>query len=701
LNHPGGILRNILRFIFLFCAILLTSVLFQNCSQKQSFISLIPNISSKASGNGGGYDGKLEGSYYHYIPNYTCEGKKSYKDKIVISENKIYLYENQVDVCAKTPREIRIDEITTSAFENEFIIAKNNIFAHSELDSTGIPENLTDVVCREDSVLPTYEVVTQYNKVKNISSTRVYFLNTSKNIERFEDTNTLRLLSIEKAEFSAFQGGLKFKVYLDHKAGEIISTNEIWNDRIKTKKMICTNGSNLESRLKFTGSSELTKPVSTRIISELSGPWTFIGECDPSLGDVTIKGEAFDSPTVTMCQGNGSFSQTIDYSQFKIAKYSPFGLPQVIATQGSSIAMTRIYKIPSAAQILYISTPQELQNISINGSGADYMRAIILTNDIDLLPQATGTSNFTRLASGSTANNRFYSSFFGDGHKLKNLTIGLNSTGSYTSLLGYVSAGVITDLHLRDVKINSTELYVGAVAGYLRTCTVIRVSVTGDVASTNGIVGGIAGYGWDPEISESWFSGNVSGSNYVGGIIGQLWDNFVINSWSDGNVTATNSTGGAGGVIGFLQIGSAGSHVENSYSVSSINGQDQVGGLIGLIPFNANILSETKNSFSAGQVKLESKNPTGNEFAGPVVGINGQYSFGNYQANTDSILTNLFSLNTADCLNCHPISMGYGSAKTWSEINNFTQSSWNFVDVWKIPLDPTTSPPILRFNPTE
>jgi hypothetical protein len=462
-------------------------------------------------------------------------------------------------------------------------------------------------------------------------------------------------------------------------------------------------------RLGFTGNSHLSTPVANRIVSDVMGSWTFTGDCDPELGDVTVQGEAINVASTAPCLSNGTFSKVVNFAStspyFVVASdiggmSVNFGPPQVIIKQGTILSRTRIYRVPSTSTVVYVSTAAQLQGITING-GADATRAVILTADVDLAT-VSATNNFTRLASGSSASTRFYSSFFGDGKRISNLnmTSGASGNATYASLLGYQGGGVITDLFLENATLNSNQGSVGILAGFLRTSDVYRVSATGTVTTSSNSAGGLAGWVWDSNVHESWFNGSVTGTTLVGGLFGTFRDDYFENSWSAGTVTAS-SFGGAGGLIGWNYGGSSGSYFKNCFSTANVYAADtKIGGLQGEMsapPFTTSFL----NSFAAGSVTLTKGAPTGQEEVGFAIGNSGTPFFPAYLLEANAQYSNIFHLTGMSCVGCGVYSelSGLSTGKTWTQINTAVESLWDFDVTWKKATDRSSGPPTLRFNP--
>ncbi len=150
-------------------------------------------------------------------------------------------------------------------------------------------------------------------------------------------------------------------------------------------------------------------------------------------------------------------------------------------------------------------------------------------------------------------------------------------------------------------------------------------------------VGGLAGYVYYGNISNSYSTGNVNGNNYVGGLIGHIYSGTISNTYSTGSVTGTGND--VGGLIGMSEYG----NVSNSYSTGNVNGNNYVGGLVGHI-YSGTISNSFWDLYLSGQSDC-----TGN--SGNVSGCTGEDGDG-----TD-------------------IAYFYGSS-------NAPLSSWDFTNVW-------------------
>lgn len=193
--------------------------------------------------------------------------------------------------------------------------------------------------------------------------------------------------------------------------------------------------------------------------------------------------------------------------------------------------------------VYQIGTASELAWFGANGSNA----SAVLTADIDLAGY-----DWTPL-------NKFYGSFNGDGHTIRNLYI--NSASYPVGLFGYVKTGA----------------------------SVTKLGITGNVTTTNksyGQAGGIAGYMESgTSVTKSWSSVNVTGSKHGGGIAGYTAGGSAI---TDCYATGTIRTISAnecylGGICGSYFSNTDGATITNCYSTSTVIGSggnaSYVGGL--------------------------------------------------------------------------------------------------------------------------
>ncbi len=319
------------------------------------------------------------------------------------------------------------------------------------------------------------------------------------------------------------------------------------------------------------------------------------------------------------------------------------------------------------ANLLIITTVEQLQAMNTN-LGAYYA----LGNDIDASATRTWNENVTQPGQYlgfepiGTYNTPFTGSFDGRGYKISNLYINrLTTSSNFIGLFGYVENAVVKNVGLENenaIGRLGMSTYVGGLVGRNYNGTVDNSYSTGSVIGENhnsigglvgsndgtvsnsystcsvsgqgrsGSVGGLVG-GNGRTVSNSYHStGSVIGATYVGGLVGGTGgtNGTVDNCYSTGSVSGDNYVGGlvgfngygivtnsyhstgfvngkkeyVGGLVGQNYNGT----VSNSYSTGSENGENYVGGLVGLSS------GTVSNSYSTGSVSGD------NHYVGGLVG---------------------------------------------------------------------------------
>lgn len=181
---------------YYFIAAVLLLVSFQNCEMQTYQASSVTTLTKQESGNGGGYEGKPEGTYYLYAPNYSCEGVPAAKQVAELINGEAYVYENQTNQCGRQQSRTRASDFDISPFQKEFISVSDLLFKRYEVKPDGIPENLAEVLCRDDFKNPTFEVVSHYDRENNQAVTRAYM-----NGKEVPDFGVSRLLSMNSVKY--------------------------------------------------------------------------------------------------------------------------------------------------------------------------------------------------------------------------------------------------------------------------------------------------------------------------------------------------------------------------------------------------------------------------------------------------------------------------------------------------------------------
>jgi hypothetical protein len=154
---------------------------------------------------------------------------------------------------------------------------------------------------------------------------------------------------------------------------------------------------------------------------------------------------------------------------------------------------------------------------------------------------------------------------------LSNFNITGNSyVGAFIGYAGLLFASTISNIDIVGGSITGNTQHAGGLAGYAYIS--IYDSSSSAIVVGQSYTGGLAGFAYSVYNSSS--TGAVSGTNNVGGLVGYL-DATILNSYSTGSVSGSNNS--IGGLVGYIGIGT----VQNSYSSGPVLGPYQVGGLVG------------------------------------------------------------------------------------------------------------------------
>lgn len=223
------------------------------------------------------------------------------------------------------------------------------------------------------------------------------------------------------------------------------------------------------------------------------------------------------------------------------------------------------------------------------------------------------TNNSRIIGSSSSGNIEGINNIGGLAGSIENNSLIMNSHNS-GSVQGWKEVGGLTGQMKFDGSIISSY-NLGNILG------VSKVDKYGaNFGSRN--IGGLVGYMSEGNLSieNSYNNSNVysKDSAFTGGLIGRLGEagNYnIINSYAEGDIKAINefdnfntATGGLiGGVSGYSLINPLSINIKNSYNLSSVQGNNQTGGLVGAIGLDfwsgsSNIGISIKNSFNKGVV---------------------------------------------------------------------------------------------------
>ncbi|WP_419766973.1 beta strand repeat-containing protein [Arcobacter sp.] len=138
------------------------------------------------------------------------------------------------------------------------------------------------------------------------------------------------------------------------------------------------------------------------------------------------------------------------------------------------------------------------------------------------------------------------------------------------------------------------ENYVGLFGQNWSSKSISNLGLTNVDITGKNYVGGLVGDALGLTINNSYVTGTINGHDNVGGLIGYGYNNnFITNSYTSVDITGND---GVGGLLGKANDGTIFS-ISNSYTTGTINGNNSVGGLMG----SASSIS-ISNSYSTASV---------------------------------------------------------------------------------------------------
>ncbi|MCM2282978.1 MAG: hypothetical protein NDI61_14145, partial [Bdellovibrionaceae bacterium] len=155
-------------------------VVFQNCSPLQvSFKSLgaekpLADLGAEF-GNGTGYDGKPDGVYYRFVPDFSCETQVAPTAVLTInSETDVHYRENSQFKCGLVDGPLPIERVTRSRMQNEVVSYQAIPFERKNSAPAAIPANLLEAWCRDLSSGSLFEIVSHFDRTAQQAVARMY-----------------------------------------------------------------------------------------------------------------------------------------------------------------------------------------------------------------------------------------------------------------------------------------------------------------------------------------------------------------------------------------------------------------------------------------------------------------------------------------------------------------------------------------------
>jgi hypothetical protein len=226
-----------------------------------------------------------------------------------------------------------------------------------------------------------------------------------------------------------------------------------------------------------------------------------------------------------------------------------------------------------------LATPYQLSDVyGLQGVGSSGMlgNAYVLANSID----AAGTVNWNAGAGfapiGSSTTASFTGKFDGQGNAISGLFVNRPAT-NYVGLFGVINGATISNVGAIGGSVTGSWYVGGLVGNNLGAGTIFNSYSTAQVTGNGWYVGGLCGASIG-SISNSYSTGNVSGNGFsVGGLLG-VNQGSISKSYSTG--TVLNSGSYTGGLVG-ENMGTFNATITDSYATGNVSGSDSVGGLVG------------------------------------------------------------------------------------------------------------------------
>ncbi|MDR2580034.1 MAG: hypothetical protein LBC85_03460, partial [Fibromonadaceae bacterium] len=227
------------------------------------------------------------------------------------------------------------------------------------------------------------------------------------------------------------------------------------------------------------------------------------------------------------------------------------------------------------------------------------------------------------------------------------------------------------------VYINNNSNFHQGLFGYVSSGTIRNIGVVASYIRGGSYVGGLVGRADNTTITNSYATGNVEGDSNVGGLVGWAGGT-IINSYATGNVVGYERVGGL--------VGSGSGTITHSYATGNVEGSNHVGGFAG------SSSGTVTNSYATGNV-AGSGNRIGG-FAGSSSGtVTNSYATGNVagsgngigglvgnNSSSGSITSSYYNRQTSG-----QSDIGRGEGKTTAQMQNKnTYIGWNFEGIWHI-----------------
>ncbi len=268
----------------------------------------------------------------------------------------------------------------------------------------------------------------------------------------------------------------------------------------------------------------------------------------------------------------------------------------VTAAENADDSFTQLTEVPAGYVGIY--NPSDLDNIRNNYSGK-----YILMNDINLSDAITVGGEFYREGAGwnpiGTESLPFSGVLDGNGYKIIGLKIDiLTESKVYAGLIGYARSAEVKNLGMvnGEIKVENTSI---------------------DSSTAEAVVGGIIGFGYNIDITNSYNENPVYAfsniSSYAGGIVGSIDSRSATPSKisSSHNRAVIKGKTATGGIVGKAYYTS----ITNSFNDAEINKENEHGQISGGIA-GAISNSSINESYNTGDITYGASSKSGGGIVG-------------------------------------------------------------------------------------
>lgn len=154
--------------------IFFVALAFQNCSQVR-YASLVPVEALKSNNNGGSYEGKDEGEYYRFVPDFTCAGQPAPFGFVTVVNPSITLTFNSTQTCGNSVQNLNPQQVDGSIYQKEVIGYLEGIYEKKSSFPLTVPSRIIEFWCRDRMDHQGIEVLATYDRLSDTTLTKIYY----------------------------------------------------------------------------------------------------------------------------------------------------------------------------------------------------------------------------------------------------------------------------------------------------------------------------------------------------------------------------------------------------------------------------------------------------------------------------------------------------------------------------------------------